>query len=457
MLFKKYLYLFALIGAVSVSNSASAYGVKLYKDSNFNQQMPVGAYEFKDIEEGYYDIQEFENDAITSLRISDGYAVELFEHSHYTGRTWIYTKDTANVGYDVNDKASAFRVYKTSFDTVTVYEHGWYNGASRQYSLGDYPSLDMNDQISSLQTPSGWLVVLYEHANFQGRSKVVNGSTGDVGDFNDIASSMRVIDNSAIGNWGGFTTSCVYNGSGESYVQYEARLWDLPWGTSWEESCQNKGAWIDGDWKVRPTGCVKDNNVNTVYTILGVAGLFVPFVPGKITTFGGTELASYASVTSASLSLTKDSVKTYSGSLSTGIWGRFLVRDDKKCNVLYSQQTRSCLTSWDGNSVVFSACENDDAFDSSKQFIRSGEVFEYTNGYDWAGNLNWRGKCLDSDYNGNVYLHECNGSNYQNWELFNKPDGAARYRSRQTGLCLDGNGWQVYTHECNDSRWQQWK
>jgi hypothetical protein len=71
------------------------------------------------------------------------------------------------------------------------------------------------------------------------------------------------------------------------------------------------------------------------------------------------------------------------------------------------------------------------------------------------------GHCLDSNYQGQVYVLPCNGGNYQNWQLTNYNDGTdgvhtdISLRNAQTGMCLDGNGSSLYTHACGGS-YQDW-
>jgi hypothetical protein len=457
---KLFMRLFIAIMAMPIGNYASAYGVSIYRHLGHNEidKIPVGSYGTLDIGEGYYNIAEFDNDVISSVKVSEGYQITLFEHADFKGRTWTYTKDVPYIGNDANDKASSFRVLETSHDTVKLYLHAYFGGQMDEFKLGDYPDISKSiphDQVSSLSIPNGWLVVLYEHPNFEGAHKVFRGNTSYVGnDFNDRASSMRVINDSDIGYWGGFEEengdiTCVNGSEGASYVKYKERLWGLPNGTNWEAACKYKGAWIDGEWREGPTTCEKDNNVNTLNAIIGAVGLFTPFIRPKLQTRGEkpTDLASYSSIASSSLTFTKDLIPVVSSTFSTGMWGSFLIRKDSQCNTLYSRAVHSCLSANPPSGYVeFKACGEDE---KSTQFLRIGETFQHKNTVD--------GKfCLDSNHSGNVYLHWCNGGNYQKWELLNSIQGAAIYRSRETGLCLDGNGTHVYTHQCHGGNWQQW-
>lgn len=79
---------------------------------------------------------------------------------------------------------------------VVIYSNHDFQGVSQELEPGRYNDRELaigNDHLSSLKVPPGLRVILYEHANFQGRTKQFTSDTPYVGDdFNDITSSIEI-------------------------------------------------------------------------------------------------------------------------------------------------------------------------------------------------------------------------------------------------------------------------
>jgi len=86
--------------------------------------------------------------------------------------------------------------YTPSSLKATIYEHGGFQGISREVGVGSYGVHQIgfpNDVLSSLKVPQGLKVTLYEHGIDLGRSKVFTADASWVGnDFNDITSAIKV-------------------------------------------------------------------------------------------------------------------------------------------------------------------------------------------------------------------------------------------------------------------------
>lgn len=82
-------------------------------------------------------------------------------------------------------------------NVVTIYADNNYQGDSlrlvqRNYTYPELNEAGFNDRISSIRVKSGYRVVMYEHDNFCGESKVFRNDTSMLNDFNDRVSSLSV-------------------------------------------------------------------------------------------------------------------------------------------------------------------------------------------------------------------------------------------------------------------------
>ena len=95
---------------------------------------------------------------------------------------------------------------KENFDypneKVIAYTDAYYQGMSATLDTGIFSRASNplpNDSISSVKVPKGCNIILYEHADSQGKNKILTGDNSNLNniDFNDWTSSMNVICTSA--------------------------------------------------------------------------------------------------------------------------------------------------------------------------------------------------------------------------------------------------------------------
>jgi len=82
-------------------------------------------------------------------------------------------------------------------------------------------------------------------------------------------------------HWGDFRDDGIQDiGNGRKVRVYQAILWDIPWGQSWEDACANQPADINGVHFDRPTACVKSSILQPISAILaGVSLVGIAFPP----------------------------------------------------------------------------------------------------------------------------------------------------------------------------------
>ena len=109
----------------SDNNSTSGVAT-LYEHSNYGGwavSLEEGSYDYKDIL-----AKGIVNDQISSLRVSDGYKVTIYDDEGFKGKSKEFTSDASYVGDEMNDKTSSIKIEKinnqtsttTSYDTVKL-------------------------------------------------------------------------------------------------------------------------------------------------------------------------------------------------------------------------------------------------------------------------------------------------------------------------------------------------
>lgn len=167
--------------------------VLLYKDSFYgglSQALYDGDYNVGDLKIG--------NDALSSLRVSAGFSVTLYDDKDFGGHSVTLTSDNPRLdGISWNDRVSSIRVHGPALAQPVVYADAKYAGRSQALRPGVYNVNDLtvgNDTISSVRVPGGFTVTLHETRDFYGNWEAFTGDIADLGprNFNDRTSSIVV-------------------------------------------------------------------------------------------------------------------------------------------------------------------------------------------------------------------------------------------------------------------------
>ena len=135
-----------------------------------------------------------------------------YEHINYGGKAYPLVANNSWVGGASNDIYSSIKV--NNGVECTLYEHANYNGKSKvvsQAHIANFVSIGWNDIVSSYRCKkiTGVHGTIYEHYNFGGKVYPLNGNVHWVGwSQNDKFSSIKVNDKSECtlyehGNYGG--------------------------------------------------------------------------------------------------------------------------------------------------------------------------------------------------------------------------------------------------------------
>ncbi len=197
--------------------AASLNKVHVYKDINyggFYSQLPVGSYTLAQLQ-----ARGVANDDITSLTIPTGYTVTVYENDNFTGASKVFTSNTAWLA-DWNDRISSLKIAGLP---IKVYQDINFGGYSVALGVGDYTLAQLqakgvlNNDITSLDIAQGYKVTLYDGDNFTGASIDFTATTAWIADWNDRATSIRVIKTAASARTATIDTATGEDSAFETY------------------------------------------------------------------------------------------------------------------------------------------------------------------------------------------------------------------------------------------------
>ncbi|BAY90747.1 MULTISPECIES: hypothetical protein [unclassified Tolypothrix] len=92
-----------------------SFKVVIYRDANYSGLS-------QELDEGSYDVSNLTigNDQLSSLKITNGFKVILYENPGFSGRSKSFTSDTPFVGSDFNDITSSIRVDRLTKKTLNL-------------------------------------------------------------------------------------------------------------------------------------------------------------------------------------------------------------------------------------------------------------------------------------------------------------------------------------------------
>ena len=116
----------------SDNNSTSGVAT-LYEHSNYGGRavsLEEGSYDYKDIL-----AKGIVNDQISSLRVSNGYKVTIYDDEGFKGTSKEFTSDASYVGDEMNDKTSSIKIEKINNQTSTTTSYNTVKLPNGKYSI----------------------------------------------------------------------------------------------------------------------------------------------------------------------------------------------------------------------------------------------------------------------------------------------------------------------------------
>ena len=141
------------------------------------------------------------NDKISSIKVSYGTQVVLYEHGNFKGKKIIVTRDLPKLSViSMNDKISSLQIqdYNIDADAIVVYENSNFKGKYFNLPIEGVFNLKkqswLNDKISSIRIKEGYKCTIFTDSDFSGKEYSINNSIDNLSNigFNDKISSISI-------------------------------------------------------------------------------------------------------------------------------------------------------------------------------------------------------------------------------------------------------------------------
>jgi Peptidase inhibitor family I36 len=180
----------------------------------FFQEYDFGGQRLKVDTLGYYPMPSYFNDRTSSLIVTEGYEVTLYEEYNQAGRSIKLGAGRHNISR-FNDIVSSVVIKRAEESTpgtpsspsrkeVLLYDDLNYRGDRIVVNTTGYYAFPryFDNRLSSLVVPKGYEVTLFEHYDRGGRATILRAGRHNLADFNDIVSSMVVRNADEVNNPG---------------------------------------------------------------------------------------------------------------------------------------------------------------------------------------------------------------------------------------------------------------
>ncbi|MEM7360098.1 MAG: peptidase inhibitor family I36 protein, partial [Pseudomonadota bacterium] len=163
----------------------------LYSDASFQGEELCGS-------EGSAWLSFYWFKRTSSLKVRDGYEIVAFPRIGYWGGFQIFSGEHETLG-DWNNRIASFYVRESQAAQQKACFYSRKNYRGRRFCTDEeqywFPWF-WDDRISSVSVPAGLKVTLYSRWFFRGNSLELTASTPDLGDFNNVTSSLDIEENS---------------------------------------------------------------------------------------------------------------------------------------------------------------------------------------------------------------------------------------------------------------------